>query len=184
MYKRVIMYIDSSNFYFHSKHLMKCDSLKYNWAGLVQMILKKCMENESCEFERAYYYTGMPDPRIDNASYQKQKKFLNAIRSIHFIKVKTGYILKNAATGNHSEKGIDVMLASDLLMDAAEDEYDTAILVSGDGDFKYCIDKVKQFGKEVIVCVPMGVTCEALKQSANKIVHVTREELNPYINNN
>ena len=74
------------------------------------------------------------------------------------------------------------MLASDLLMDAAENNYDTAILVSGDSDFKYSIDKVKQFGKRVIVCVPVGAPCEALKQSANKIVYMTKEDLEPFLN--
>lgn len=184
MYKRVMMYIDSSNFYFHSKKLLNSKILKFNWAKLIQKIIEKCMDGKYYDFEKANYYAGLPDPRVDNDAYHKQKNFLNAIDSVRYIKVKTGYILKNTKTGNHNEKGIDVMLAIDLLTDAVDNNYDTAILVSGDGDFKYSIDVVKQYGKRVIVCVPRGVTCEALKQSADEIVFMTKEDLSPFVNSN
>lgn len=178
------MYIDSSNFYFHSKKLLNSKTLKYNWAKLIQKIIEKCMDGEYYDFEKANYYAGLPDPRVDNGAYHKQRNFLKAIDTVGYIKVKTGYILKNKMTGNHSEKGIDVMLATDISIDASENEYDTAILVSGDGDFRYCIDKVKQFGKEVVVCVPEGTHCEALKQLTSKVVYMTKSDLKPFVKYN
>ena len=49
------------------------------------------------------------------------------------------------------EKGVDIMLATDLLRFAWNDLYDVAILVSGDGDFAYALQAAKDRGKHVEV---------------------------------
>jgi uncharacterized LabA/DUF88 family protein len=49
------------------------------------------------------------------------------------------------------EKGVDIMLATDLLRFAWADRYDVAIVVSGDGDFAYAVQAVKDMGKHVEV---------------------------------
>lgn len=49
------------------------------------------------------------------------------------------------------EKGVDIMLATDMLHYAWQDYYDTAVLVSGDGDFAYALQTVKNIGKYVQV---------------------------------
>ena len=49
------------------------------------------------------------------------------------------------------EKGVDIMLATDLLYYAWQDYYDMAVLVSGDGDFAYAIQTLKNLGKYVQV---------------------------------
>jgi uncharacterized LabA/DUF88 family protein len=49
------------------------------------------------------------------------------------------------------EKGIDVMLATDLLHFAWNGLYDIAVLVSGDSDFAYALQAVKNMGKHVEV---------------------------------
>jgi hypothetical protein len=49
------------------------------------------------------------------------------------------------------EKGIDIMLATDMLHFAWNNLYDVAILVSGDGDFAYALQAAKNMGKHVEV---------------------------------
>lgn len=49
------------------------------------------------------------------------------------------------------EKGIDIMLATDLLYFGWNDFYDVAVLVSGDADFAYAMQAVKNMGKHVEV---------------------------------
>jgi len=53
------------------------------------------------------------------------------------------------AQGVPVEKGVDVMLATDLLHYAWIDLYDVAVLVSGDCDFAYALQAVKNMGKHV-----------------------------------
>jgi uncharacterized LabA/DUF88 family protein len=47
------------------------------------------------------------------------------------------------------EKGVDMMIGVDILKNAYEDLYDTAILVSGDGDFYPALQAAKDQGKHV-----------------------------------
>ena len=49
------------------------------------------------------------------------------------------------------EKGIDIMLATDMLHFAWNGLYDVAVLVSGDSDFAYVLQAVKNIGKHVEV---------------------------------
>ena len=47
------------------------------------------------------------------------------------------------------EKGVDIRIAVDMLQFAQRGVYDTAILVTGDGDFAYAVKAVKDLGKDV-----------------------------------
>lgn len=59
--------------------------------------------------------------------------------------------LKN--TYKSTEKGVDVHLATNLLLDAITDKYDLALLFSGDADFCPAINHIiKKLGKEVVFC--------------------------------
>lgn len=53
--------------------------------------------------------------------------------------------------GKPVEKGVDIRLATELLAQAFNDSYDTAFLVSGDGDFVRAIDYVQGLGKRVVI---------------------------------
>jgi uncharacterized LabA/DUF88 family protein len=65
------------------------------------------------------------------------------------LEVRLGSI--KVAQGVAVEKGIDIMLATDLLHYCWKDFYDVAILVSGDSDFVYAVQTVKNLGKFVEV---------------------------------
>jgi len=47
------------------------------------------------------------------------------------------------------EKGVDVALVTDMLSQAYNNAYDTAILVSGDQDYLKAIDRIKDLGKRI-----------------------------------
>ena len=49
----------------------------------------------------------------------------------------------------YTEKGVDIKIASDMLKLAYNNSYDTAILVSGDGDFVPAVKGVQDLGKHV-----------------------------------
>jgi uncharacterized LabA/DUF88 family protein len=49
------------------------------------------------------------------------------------------------------EKGIDIMLATDLLRFGYNGLYDIAVLVSGDSDFAYVLQTAKNIGRHVEV---------------------------------
>lgn len=49
----------------------------------------------------------------------------------------------------YTDKGTDVHIATDLLIHAFDNQYDTAILISEDGDFVSAIQEVKRLKKKV-----------------------------------
>lgn len=57
-----------------------------------------------------------------------------------------GHMLK---TDNYHEKGVDVLIATDLLVGAYENIYDTAILVTSDTDLIPAIEKVRSMKKKI-----------------------------------
>ncbi len=66
---------------------------------------------------------------------------------------KSGYVIKASfdkiAFNDAIEKKIDIRIAIDIISLAYEDAYDTAVLVSGDGDFIPVVKKVKKLNKKV-----------------------------------
>jgi uncharacterized protein (TIGR00288 family) len=73
------------------------------------------------------------------------------------------------AQGIPVEKGIDIMLATDLLYFGWNDFYDVAVLVSGDADFAYALQAVKNMGKHVEVAYfESGVSKDLLNVADNR----------------
>ncbi|MCM8829498.1 MAG: NYN domain-containing protein [Candidatus Omnitrophica bacterium] len=68
------------------------------------------------------------------------------------------------------EKGVDILLACDMLSLAYNDAYDTAILVSGDGDFAYVIKNIKLLNKKVEVAYFPKRRCWHLRQVSDKFI--------------
>ena len=64
------------------------------------------------------------------------------------------------------EKGVDIKIATDMLQLAWKNLYTTGILVSGDGDFSYAVQTVKNMGKYVeVACFESNQSKELLEAS-------------------
>ena len=73
------------------------------------------------------------------------------------------------------EKGVDIMLATDMLQLAWKDLYDTAVLVSGDADFAYAVKTVKDMGKFVeVACFEVNQSKD-LVEISDSIIELTPE---------
>ncbi len=51
--------------------------------------------------------------------------------------------------GKPYEKNVDTQLSTDMVAMAALNEYDVAILISNDGDYKSAVENTKRFNKKV-----------------------------------
>ena len=97
---------------------------------------------------RVYYYNILQDER-KGQNTQEQGRFLATLYTVPRFEVRLGTTKYRGE--QMVEKGVDIMLATDLLQFALEDLYDVGILVSGDGDFSYAVQTVKNLGKYVEV---------------------------------
>ena len=109
-----------------------------------------------------FYYTGKV------GAFEKQVKFIEKLgrlgfgvvsKEIKFIKIDGGKLLPK---GN-----LDVELALDAFRFA--DSYDTLLLFSGDSDFGYLIDLLKQKGKSALVLSTRGHISKELLERAKYI---------------
>ncbi|MBF8299171.1 MAG: hypothetical protein HW397_220 [Dehalococcoidia bacterium] len=136
---RVTIFIDGSNLY-HSLE-ENCGRADLDFSSFA----KKLVGDR--ELHRIYYYNILQDPEKKGQAYQDQQKFLASLYTIRYLEIRLG---TSKFRGDVMvEKGVDIMMATDLLQYAWQGVYDTAILVTGDGDFIYAVQAVKNFGKYV-----------------------------------
>jgi uncharacterized LabA/DUF88 family protein len=162
--ERVAIFIDGSNLY-HSLE-ENCQRADLNFGAFATKLCK------GRSLFRTYYYNVLRAPERNPQAYQDQQKFLNTLYNTPYMDVRLG---GSKVRGDVAvEKGIDIMIATDLLRFAWANSYDIAILVSGDGDFLYAVQAVKDLGKHVeIAAFPSNLSWE-LAQAADD-----REMLTP-----
>ncbi len=157
--RRVAIFIDGSNLY-HSLE-ENCGRYDLNFRAFSQKLLR------GRTMFRTYYYNVLQDPERNPQGYQDQQKFLTALHNTPYLEVRLGGSKMRGATT--VQKGVDIMIATDLLRFAWDDLYDVAVLVSGDGDFSYAVQAVKDMGKHVeIAAFPSNLSSELVSASDDR----------------
>lgn len=137
----VAIFIDGSNLY----HALRENSGRTD-LNFGEFVKKLC---GSRRLYRTYYYNVLQEQSQYPEGYREQQEFLDAMRKTPYMEVRLGHT--KLRQGVPVEKGIDIMLATDLLMYGFQRLFDVAILVSGDGDFAYALQTAKNMGKHVEV---------------------------------
>ncbi len=163
--QRVATFIDGSNLY-HSLE-ENCSRFDLDFGAFATKLCK------GRTLFRTYYYNVLRDHDRNPQAYQDQQKFLTALYGTPYLDVRLGISKPRGDTA--VEKGVDIMLATDMLKFAWDDMYDVAILVSGDGDFAYAIRTVKDMGKYVEVAAFTSNLSGELAQAADSREHFTPE---------
>jgi uncharacterized LabA/DUF88 family protein len=70
-------------------------------------------------------------------------------------------------------KGVDIALTKDMLSHAFMGNYDTAVLVAGDGDYIPLVEEVKRSGKRVVLHFFQSGLSEDLKLTCDAFVDVS-----------
>ena len=157
--RRVAIFIDGSNLY-HSLE-ENCGRYDLNFHAFAQKLAR------GRTMFRTYYYNVLQDPERSPQGYQDQQKFLTALYNTPYLEVRLGGAKTRGATT--IQKGVDIMIAIDLLRFAWEDRYDVAVLVSGDGDFAYAVQTVKDMGKHVeVAAFPANLSWELVNVSDDR----------------
>jgi len=146
--ERTAVYIDGSNFYKYLKdeEINFPKGVKFDFKAFVDFLVG---EQRKCVSKR--YYTGIFS-NIDNTQksielVRGQQKFLSKIEDDGFT-IKGGRIIRHD-DGTFKEKGTDVKIATDLIIGAVDNLYDTAILISSDTDLIPAIRYIKYKKKKI-----------------------------------
>ncbi len=185
---RVITYIDGYNLYFgmHEEAVKRGSKAEPDVAfyrlmwldihGLAQALLLP-----SQELVGVKYFTS---PISNNKGKQeRQNKYFDALRTRPLIEIIFGRFQPDRKECDHcghpayhpQEKKTDVNIAVNLICDALEDRYDTAILITGDSDLVPAVDAVRRLTphKRIVIAFPPRRRSDELaKSSGGTPIHI------------
>lgn len=149
--KRAMIFIDGQNLFYGCRGYQDDYKIDYD------KLRKEC--SKKYDLIRSYFYSGK-DPEDE-----KQESFHTALRYSGFD-VKTRPLVK--IDDGRKEKGIDVMLTTDLLTHAFKDNFDIAVIIGGDLDYVQAIQEVKNEGKIIKLVSFEGNMSKKLKQMVDE----------------
>ena len=199
--KKVLAYFDGSNFYHLAKFNYKIS--KIDFEKLANNLIDKKSE-EIVKIN--YFTAPVNRQEKPNLYSNQQKFFAqlgkNPLIQIHFGKLarrplnkinitcdncgiqeaeslscpKCGKEIRLSETYKSTEKGVDVNLAINLLLDGLNNQYDKALLFSSDADFcpaiKYIVTNLK---KEIIFCAFPKPRTNELVQCCSETLKITKK---------
>ncbi len=169
---KTIIFIDGSNLYHSLKGLNSRTDLNF------ESFCRKLCAGRS--LVRIYYYNAPVDQTKEPIRYKDQQKFFSQMRRVPYLELKLGRLIYRGSYPSVPpyEKGVDVLMSTDMLVHAFRGTFDELILVSGDTDFSDALQAVKDFGKHVEVALfPPLWSSQRLRDVADKVIEVTPDFL-------
>lgn len=142
--RNAIIFVDGSNFYHNSKSIIeKPGNLDF------QKIGKLISTKYDLDLKQIRYYNSIPDISDGAEVYHKHMEFLDRLKKENIL-VKTRKLKKIKQLDIKIEKGIDVMIAADMIRETlVKKECEVCILISGDADFIPAMEIIKEVGYEI-----------------------------------
>jgi len=176
--QRVIVYVDGFNLYFGMTSKYK----NVKWLDLIS--LSKELLKPYQELVDVKYYTARI--KKDPPKQLRQSKYIDALQNSGVKIIPGKYLSKpkvcfNCSTKwrSNEEKMTDVNISVDLIVDAMNNKYDKAILISGDSDLEPPIKAVHENfkNKHVIVFFPPNRANKAIQKVARSSFVLGRKNL-------
>jgi uncharacterized LabA/DUF88 family protein len=168
-----MVYVDGFNLYFG---LRSKGWRKHYWLDLVA--LAQALLKPGQTLQGVHYFTSRIRANGRNvADMQRQTAYIEALGTLGALQLHFGHYLEKpkqcrqcgAKWMDYEEKMTDVNIAVQMLADAFDDRFDTALLISGDSDLTTPVCKLRaQFpAKRLIVAFPPERQSFELKKAAN-----------------
>jgi hypothetical protein len=181
--ERVIAYVDGFNLYFglRSKGWRRLYWL--NIHGMAGHLLKPGQHLVGVKYFTSRVSSSPTDPDQD----RRQNLYLEAVATLPQTNLYFGHYLSKlvecrncrAKWMKQEEKMTDVNIAIELLVDAQQDNFDTALLVSADSDLTGPVVKVRTLfpKKRVLVAFPPDRVSERLKREASAWTNIGKDAI-------
>lgn len=134
---------------------------------------------------RAYLYDCLDDVRKEgesetdyNARVKREEDRFDAMDKVEGLHVRYGYV----TTGKkRQQKEVDVLLAVDMLTHSFNKNMDSAVLLSGDRDFKPVVESIVQLGTCVKVAYDPRISSRPLVRAADSEMEISISDLCQWI---
>jgi len=181
---RVSIFIDGNNFYHNLKKNYKeyQSFMDFNFEKLAKILANKR------EIVNIFYYNAPLDITKDLEKYKSQQRFFEKLRRIpKFMLILCKLVkrkIKQTGEFYYTIKEDDIHMAVDMVEGAVDNKFDTAILISGDGDFVPAVKAVQRRGKKVENIYFKKGSSQNLKHHCNKSTRLTKEILDQCFDSN
>jgi uncharacterized LabA/DUF88 family protein len=156
---KVIAYVDGFNLYYG----LRSKNWKwFYWLNIQEMAQRMLKPGQILVSTK--YFTSVINHPTDR--HKRQATYLEALRTLSNFQIYYGHFLTDTVTckncgrtyQTYHEKMTDVNMATELLADAFQDEFDTALLVSADSDLVGPVQAIQQLfsRKRIVVAFPPG----------------------------
>lgn len=169
---RVIVYVDGFNLYYG---LREAGWKRYYWLN-IQALARNLLRSDQILSDTKYFTSRVSACRYDPDKGRRQGVYLEALSTLSSFQMYFGHYLHNRMTcrkcgacwETHEEKMTDVNIAVELMTDAFQDAFDTALLISGDSDLTAPVEAVHRLfpRKAVVVGFPPHRHSARLEQVA------------------
>lgn len=168
----VFVYIDGRNFLYSLKSVdSSYNDFNFDFVKFSKLI--KGVNWKKRKLEKIYYYNAPLKKQVNPHLYKEQQRLFSRLRADPLVELRLCKLIgRTDAQGKQKfvTKGDDIWIACDMLQDANDDKFDTAILVSCDGDFLKLVEYVQNLNKKVENAYFLGTGSIALrKQCDDKI---------------
>jgi len=169
---RVIAYVDGYNLYYGLR--------AKGWKSLywldIRSLVRNLVKPDQYLVHTKYFTARVSSTAADPRKSKRQGTYLEALETLPDFSIYYGHYLPKLVACHkcgsvwvtHEEKMTDVNIAVELLSDAYEDAFDTALLVSGDSDLSGAVQRTQALfsGKRVVVAFPPARASERLRNLA------------------
>lgn len=169
---RLAVFVDGQNSYMGARRAF-CGDRSPAWCGQVHPDLLGQHLCSRATVRRALVavriYRGMPSKARDAKGYGAAQRQIAAWERGSLVDVWTRP-LSYAPDGTAREKGVDTKLAVDLVLMAQRDEFDVAVLVSGDTDFAPALEAVAEIKQTVAACEVAAWASSRVRQPRSPMI--------------
>lgn len=179
---KTYVYVDAFNLYFGC-----VKNIPYKWLDLSKLCAILLPQHQ---IERIKYFTAYVKALPNNPDApRRQQSYIRALQTLSHFEIVYGHFLshnvrmplahpivgqpRTVEVLKTEEKGSDVNLAVQLLHDAYQNRYESAVVISGDSDLLSAVQIVKnELGKPVGVLNPQKRPSRMLQQHATFYKHI------------
>lgn len=170
--KRLVTVIDGTNLKGALDRRSLTTWIRYRQLAVeVAKRVPKNLNIEPWSLEQVTYVTAPPIQSHNPSRYDRWRKFEAMLAASARVKLLRGRL--EGPPGRVYEKGVDILVALELLRGAFKNEYDVAILVAADGDYADIASAVQECGKTFINAFFHDVRSYELSNASSAFVNIS-----------
>lgn len=177
----LLFYIDGQNVHHAFEKNFKIDSYYFNFRSFCTSVVKNWKNVSSIQIK---YYGAIYPKELDPVKHHKDNAFYDSLEKKQNIRVRKGKFNFDRTGRNQyppREKGVDVLLAVDLICDGFYQAYDQAIIISDDTDLIPAITTVKKLVPKLNI---LNLSCNPLhdfRSNCNGALHIYENAVKKFV---